>query len=83
MDYRLLTATPKKAVVNAYAALGLSMEDSYDCWLQDQSEREKAHHSKFEYSLGEFRISGEEIYARLEDFYIKYEWSAPGAEITE
>lgn len=80
MDYRYLTGAPRNAVADVYAALGLGLEGSYDAWLQDQSEREKAHHSQFEYSLGEFRISGEEIFARLTDFYTVYGWDVPGRE---
>ncbi len=80
MDYRYLTTAPRNAVADVYAALGLDLECAYDDWLQAQSEREKAHHSQFEYSLGEFRISGAEIHNRLADFYQVYDWEAPGIE---
>ena len=82
MDYRTLTTAPRNAVADVYAALGLDLESAYDDWLQAQSEREKAHHSQFEYSLGEFRISGEEIHRRLADFYKEYDWEVPGVEET-
>ncbi|MEP5569148.1 MAG: sulfotransferase [Halioglobus sp.] len=82
MDYRTLTTAPRNAVADVYAALGLDLQSAYDDWLQAQSEREKAHHSQFEYSLGEFRISGEEIYHRLADFYKDYDWEVPGVEET-
>ena len=80
MDYRYLTSAPRNAVADVYAALGLDLEPAYDNWLHAQSEREKAHHSQFEYSLGEFRISGEEIHHRLADFYEVYDWEDSGEE---
>ena len=51
---------------------------AYDAWLQQQAEREKAHHSRFEYSLGEYEVSGERIRRELSEFYRQYQW--PEAE---
>jgi hypothetical protein len=49
-----------------------------------QAEREKKHNSKFEYSLGEFLLSGEEIRTRLPEFYAQYQWELPpGTEETK
>ena len=45
-----------------------------------QAEREKKHHSKFEYSLGEFRLGSAEIRQRLAEFYDDYQWGPPVEE---
>ena len=80
VDYRHLTAEPREAVAQVYRALGLDLDASFDRWLQDQAEREKRHHSKFEYSLGEFKVSGTEIQQRLEGFYNEYQWAETAGE---
>jgi omega-hydroxy-beta-dihydromenaquinone-9 sulfotransferase len=79
VDYRKLTKEPRETVHAVYQALGIEMSIPFDHWLQAQAEKEKKHHSKFEYSLGEFHLRSEDIYARLEDFYHEYQWptSAP------
>lgn len=79
VDYRKLTASPRDTLHEVYHALGLSVADEFDQWLIAQAEREKKHHSKFEYSLGEFRLSAEDIYHRLEDFYTDYQWDIEAA----
>ena len=78
VDYRKLTTEPRETVHAVYQALDIGLSDEFDNWLQAQAEREKQHHSKFEYSLGEFHLKGEDIYARLEDFYRQYHWPEPG-----
>lgn len=75
VDYRQLTAAPRETVHSVYAALGIELGDDYDQWLQAQAEREKKHHSKFEYSLGEFEVSVERIERELASFYNSYGWS--------
>lgn len=77
VDYRQLTTQPRETVHAVYKALDIDMSDQFDSWLQEQAEREKKHHSKFEYSLGEFHLLGEDIYAQLEDFYQLYQWPIP------
>ncbi|TDG13731.1 sulfotransferase [Seongchinamella unica] len=74
VDYRELTGAPRETLHAVYRALGMSVTEEFDRWLIAQAEREKKHHSKFEYSLGEFRLSGEEIHRRLADFYQVYGW---------
>jgi len=77
VDYRELTRDPRGVVHAVYRALGIELGETFENWLQAQAEREKKHHSKFEYSLGEFLLSDEEIRARLPDFYSKYQWHVP------
>jgi hypothetical protein len=74
VDYRQLTSAPRETLHAVYRALGMSVTADFDQWLLAQAEREKSHHSKFEYSLGEFRLTGEEIRQRLDDFYQLYHW---------
>jgi len=84
VDYRALTGEPRETVHRVYAALGLELSERYDAWLVAQAEREKTHHSRFEYSLGEFRLSGEQIRTELAEFYQDYGWDAlPGANPEE
>ena len=40
------------------------LSDEFDGWLAQQAEREKKHQSRFEYSLGEFRLSSDRIRSR-------------------
>jgi hypothetical protein len=82
VDYRALTGAPRETVQAVYNALGLSLSADYDDWLAAQAEREKKHHSKFEYSLGEFHLEREAIRTRLAGFYREYDWdrTAPSAE---
>jgi hypothetical protein len=79
VDYRELTAAPRETVHAVYQALDIEMSAQFDAWLQAQAEREKKHHSKFEYSLGEFRLSGEQIEAELDEFYAQYQWPRASA----
>lgn len=79
VDYRELTAAPRETVHAVYQALDIEMSTQFDAWLQAQAEREKKHHSKFEYSLGEFRLSGEQIEAELDEFYAQYQWPRASA----
>lgn len=83
VDYRHLTRAPRETVQGVYRALGLPLSESYDAWLTAQAEREKKHHSKFEYSLGEFRLEREEIRARLAVFYGDYGWDTTTQQAQE
>ena len=84
VDYRQLTSAPRETLHALYRALGMSVTEDFDHWLLAQAEREKKHNSKFEYSLGEFRLSREEIRERLDDFYQIYQWdTAPANGETE
>jgi hypothetical protein len=74
VDYRALTASPRDTVHDVYRALGMEVGADYDQWLQAQAEREKKHHSKFEYSLGEFEVSLDRIEGELAGFYDDYGW---------
>ncbi len=85
VDYRTLTREPRDTVIGVYGALGLPISDDYDHWLQVQAEREKKHHSKFEYSLGEFHLNPLAIRERLSVFYDEYNWDTetPAAKEVE
>ena len=72
--YRELISAPRETVHAVYAALGIEILVIYDSWLRAQAEREKKHHSKFEYSLGEFFLSAEEIRDQLPEFYELHQW---------
>ena len=74
VDYRDLIESPRDVVCDVYAALGLTLDDAFDEWLQAQAEREKKHHSKFEYSLGEFEVSTDRIERELDLFYQQFGW---------
>jgi len=74
VDYRVLTASPRETVLDVYQALGIDIDEDFDRWLQAQAEREKKHHSRFDYSLGEFEVSAERIETELADFYGRYGW---------
>jgi len=80
VDYRELTRAPRETVHAVYAALGLELGVEYDAWLQRQAEQEKKHHSRFEYSLGEFLLDGDAIRNRLGDFYNEYHWNVHAPE---
>ena len=75
VDYRALTGAPRETVQAVYDALGLSLSADYDDWLAAQAEREKKHHSRFEYSLGEFHLERGAIRQRLAGFYQEYGWA--------
>jgi hypothetical protein len=83
VDYRRLTADPRETVHAVYRALDITIEPAFDSWLQAQAEQEKKHHSRFEYSLGEFHLKPAEIHNRLAEFYVEYGWDLPGEEQQE
>lgn len=84
VDYRELTSAPRETLHAVYQALGMSVTAEFDRWLQAQAEKEKKHHSKFEYSLGEYRLTPAEIRQRLERFYDLYQWhTAPARDSAE
>jgi hypothetical protein len=52
----------------------MTVSPEFDAFLQANAEREKSHHSKFEYSLGDYALSRELLEERLADFYARYAW---------
>ena len=74
VDYRELTRQPQETVHAVYAALGMTVSPQFDDFLRANAEREKSHHSKFEYSLGDYALSHEVLEQRLADFYLRYGW---------
>ena len=77
VDYRELTRAPRETVHAVYRALSLELTGDFDTWLAARAEREKKHHSRFEYSLGEFRLTNDQIRERLAPFYEEFQWSSP------
>ena len=80
VDYRELTGDPRATVHAVYRALDIELDAGFDEWLAAQAEREKKHHSKFEYSLGEFHLDRETIGERLATFYAEYRWELPAGQ---
>ena len=78
VDYRALIAAPRETVHAVYRELGMDLGEDYDQWLLAQSEQEKTHLSKFEYSLGEFEVSPERIGNELSEFYADFGWPLEG-----
>ncbi|WP_101757219.1 sulfotransferase [Oceanicoccus sp. KOV_DT_Chl] len=74
VDYRQLTSDPKSCVESVYAALNIELSASFDRYLTAQAEKEKSHHSKFEYSLGEYDLDEQLIEQELAEFYPIYQW---------
>jgi len=72
--YRELINAPRETLHAVYAALGIEILSIYDSWLLAKAEREKKYHSTFEYSLGEFFLSAEEIRDQLPEFYELHQW---------
>ncbi|MGI9330963.1 MAG: sulfotransferase family protein, partial [Gammaproteobacteria bacterium] len=83
VDYRKLTSEPRETVLAVYEALGLEITEEFDTWLQQQAEREKKHHSKFEYSLGEFRLDKNDMHEKLAEFYEDFGWDAPDKPVDQ
>ncbi len=81
VDYRDLTSDPRGTVQSTYRALGIEMSDDFDAWLQAQAEKEKKHHSKFEYSLGEYDLARARIEQELAVFYDDYGWPREAKEV--
>ncbi|MAL93880.1 MAG: sulfotransferase family protein [Haliea sp.] len=79
VDYRELTARPRETVHEVYRQLGFDVGSEFDAFLQANAEREKKHHSKFEYSLGDYRITADQLEAELGEFYRQYAWPRAGA----
>lgn len=83
VDYRDLTARPRETVHAVYSALGMTVSQAFDEYLQANAEREKSHHSKFEYSLGEYALSKELLEQRLAPFYERYAWPRAAEQRTD
>lgn len=79
VDYRELTARPRETVHAVYRQLGFAVSAEFDAFLEANAEREKKHHSKFEYSLGDYRITGAQLEAELGEFYRQYDWPRAGS----
>lgn len=74
VDYRELTAQPRMTVQKIYAALGLTLTDTFDRYLRDEEGRAKSHKGDFHYSIDDYELSRERIESELGDFYAVYDW---------
>lgn len=74
VDYRRLTSDPRRTTQEVYKALDIELSPSFDDYLVAQAEQEKTHHSKFEYSLGDFNLPESLIESQLAEFYDLYQW---------
>ena len=74
VDYRQLTAEPKKTTEAVYRALGLTMSETFSDYLQQQEAKEKSHKTSFSYSLEEYALSRDKIETELAEFYEQYQW---------
>lgn len=79
VDYRQLIAEPKATLEKTYKALGLHISPSYQAYLEQQQNKERAHQSNFEYKLEDFSISADQIETELDEFYLQYQWPRPSA----
>lgn len=85
VDYRELTSQPRETVHQVYQQLKLELSPAFDDYLQAQAEREKNHLSRFEYSLGDYALSNEQIETELAGFYERYQWPrhSPATEVAQ
>ncbi len=74
VDYREVVTDPRNTAHAVYRDIGLEVSAEFDAYLARHAEREKSHHSKFEYSMGEYDLSDAVLETRLADFYQLYQW---------
>ena len=74
VDYRDLTAAPKKTVESIYSALNMAMSDQYKAFLTAQEDKEKKHSSHFSYTIDDYSVTPARIESELEAFYQLYQW---------
>lgn len=75
VDYREITRQPRSAVQAIYASLGIEISAEYDAYLLEQEQREKAHKTRFTYSIEEYdHLSVESIQAELGRFFDAFDW---------
>ena len=80
VDYRHLTRSPAAVVQLIYERFGMELSPAYRRRLQARAEREKTHHSRHEYSLGEYALSPGQLRAELPELYEEYGWSQPSEQ---
>jgi hypothetical protein len=74
VDYRELTAEPRKTVQRIYNAVDLPMSVAFEVFLASQEERERGHKTDFRYSIDEFAVTTERIERELSGFYQRHNW---------
>ena len=80
VDYRHLTSNPRQTVEQLYAHFGMSCSAEFRQWLRERAEREKKHHSRFEYSLGDYAMTAQRLETELAEFYEEYDWPRPSEQ---
>ncbi|MCY4426692.1 MAG: sulfotransferase [Halieaceae bacterium] len=80
VDYRQLTSNPRQTVEQLYAHFGMSCSEEFQQWLQERAELEKKHHSRFEYSLGDYAMTAQRLERELAEFYEEYDWPRPSEQ---
>jgi len=74
VDYRDLVSAPKQTVESVYAALDLSLSETYSHYLSEREETEKKHASNYSYNIDDYAVTPAEIETQLADFYETYDW---------
>lgn len=74
VDYRELVAEPSQTVARVYAALGLSMSETYRCEMAQRGGKAKSHKTKHSYSMDEFGMDVDRMQDELKDFFDEYKW---------
>lgn len=78
VDYRKLTTTPREAVHEIYAKLGMEVSEEYDAFLEQTEQKEKNHKTHFQYSIDEYdNLTLGRIEETLSDFFDEYDWPRP------
>jgi hypothetical protein len=80
VDYAELTATPRRAVEQMYAALGYDVSPEFAALLAAEESRARKHETSHRYSLGEFGLRPELLRERLGELYARFGWKEPATE---
>jgi hypothetical protein len=74
VDYRDITAEPRKTVHKIYKALAMPLSDDFDAYLEAQENTERSHKTHFEYTIKDYELSHKQIEAQLDDLFDEYQW---------
>jgi len=79
VDYRDLVASPKRAVEDVYAKLGIEMTPAFAAVLEEGEKRARSHETAHRYSLGEFGIDPDQLQSELSDLFDRFGWDREDA----
>jgi hypothetical protein len=79
VDYRDLVASPKRAVQEVYAKLGIEMTPAFAAVLEEREKRARAHATSHRYSLDEFGIDPDRLRAELPELFDRFGWDREDA----